>query len=292
MGLATIFVGLFGGGTPAAVALLFVGAVVLSIGLIAGAGSQGIERRARGGSSYAGPSPLLVFAASIPIAVIVAAIVGIPLTALGIPLLSPVAAAISLAATLLIYVGLIRLLVVDTRALSWADMGVRRLDGEAIRELLTGALWAVPVIVATIPVAAVLTLIFPVEVESPLPPAGTTEGLLLNLVAGAILAPVGEELFFRGFATTAWARDLGPRRAIVRGALFFAIVHILNITGATAEQAIGLVVVQFASRLPVALALGWIFLKRGNILAPIGLHAAFNGILIVLAERAVRSLPT
>ena len=42
--------------------------------------------------------------------------------------------------------------------------------------------------------------------ESPLPPTGTTEGLLLNLLTAAVLAPIGEEVFYRGFALTAWLR--------------------------------------------------------------------------------------
>ena len=35
-------------------------------------------------------------------------------------------------------------------------------------------------------------------------------------------------------------------------------------------------VVGFATRIPVALALGWLFLRRGSIWASFGLHAAFN----------------
>ena len=37
-------------------------------------------------------------------------------------------------------------------------------------------------------------------------------------------------------------------------------------------------------RLPVALALGWAFVRRGNLWAPIGLHATFNAVLLILAE--------
>ena len=48
---------------------------------------------------------------------------------------------------------------------------------------------------------------FGVTPDSPLPPASDPAGLVLNLIAGAVLAPIGEELFFRGFATTAWVRD-------------------------------------------------------------------------------------
>ena len=109
-------------------------------------------------------------------------------------------------------------------------------------------------------------------------------------MAGAIVAPLGEELLFRAFATTAWARAVGPRRALVRGALFFAIVHVLTISGGSASQAAELALVAFATRLPVALALGWLFMRRGSIWAPIGLHATFNAILLILGEAAARSV--
>ena len=39
----------------------------------------------------------------------------------------------------------------------------------------------------------------------------------INLVAAAVLAPVWEEVFFRGFATTAWERTAGARAAIAKG---------------------------------------------------------------------------
>jgi membrane protease YdiL (CAAX protease family) len=34
--------------------------------------------------------------------------------------------------------------------------------------------------------------------------------------------------------------------------------------------------------LPVSLALGWLFLRRGSLYAAIGLHGTFNGIQVVL----------
>ena len=66
-------------------------------------------------------------------------------------------------------------------------------------------------------------------------------------------------------------------------------VHVITISGADAAEAFGLAILGFVSRIPVALALGWLFLRRGSIWAPIGLHAAFNAILLILAEVALRS---
>jgi membrane protease YdiL (CAAX protease family) len=296
LGLGAIVVAALSGGGAAAPFILVAGLVLLSIGLIAGAGSQGIERRVRARRAYLGPSPLLVFAASIPVSLLLVIVLGVPMAVVGIAVDGPVGRFASVVAQTFVYIALIRLLVVDTGALDWAAMGSRRLDGHALTDLLGGALWALPVIVLTLPVAALLGAIFPVQPVSPLPPTGDAAGLILNLLAGAVAAPIGEEILFRGFATTAWARDLGFRRALVQGAVFFALVHVLTITGSTAEEAFGLAVIGFATRLPVALALGWLFLRgwagwvrAGSIWGPIGLHAAFNAILLLLGEAALRS---
>jgi len=289
LGLGAIFVALLAGGSAAAALLLAGGLAALSIGLVAGAGAQAIERRARGDAAYAGPSPFLVFAASVPVSLLAVIVIAIPLSIVGVAVDGPIGRLASVALQAIVYVGLIRLLAVDPGALSWADMGVRRFDRRVLGELAAGAMWAGPVILVTIPIAAILSQIFPVTPVSPLPPTGEAIGFAIHLVAGALIAPIGEELFFRAFATTAWARSLGKGRALVRGALFFAVVHVLNIGGASAGEAFGLAIVGFASRIPVALVLGWLFLQRRSVWAPLGLHATFNAILLTVGEIAARS---
>jgi membrane protease YdiL (CAAX protease family) len=289
IGLSMSIVGFLSGRSPAAVLLILVGLVLLSIGLIAGAGSQGIERRVRGVLPYVGPSPFLVFAASVTVAILALAIAAIPMSILGLPLDGPGAALVSIAIQVVVYVALIRLLVVDTGALTWVQMGVRRLRVSSLGEIAGGALWAVPVIAITVPVVAILQAFFPVTPVSPLPPTGSAVGFALSLLAGVILAPFGEELFFRGFATTAWAKAYGMRRGIIQAGLVFALAHVLTISGSGAGEAFQQAVVAFGARVPVALALGWIFLRRGSIWASFGLHATFNAILLIAGEAALRS---
>jgi membrane protease YdiL (CAAX protease family) len=287
LGIGTMAVAVLGGGSGVAPIVLIIGLAVLSAGLVAGAGSQAVERKARGGHAYLGPSPFLVFATATPTSLLAVIAIGIPLTLVGIPLDGPAGRLASVVVQAFVYVALIRLLVVDMGSLGWASMGIRRPDKEAVRQLFGGALWAGPVILLTIPIAGVLSAVFPVTPVSPLPPAGETSGFLINLLAGAVVAPIGEEIMFRGFATTAWARDIGPRRGLVRGALFFAVVHVLTISGGTAGEALSLAIIGFLTRVPVALALGWLFLRRDSIWAPIGLHATFNAILLILGEAAL-----
>ena len=107
-------------------------------------------------------------------------------------------------------------------------------------------------------------------------------GLVANLVSAAILAPVGEELFFRGFATTAWARAIGVGPAVVRGALFFALAHVVTLFDSSFAEGAQRALFSFVALLPVGIALGWLFLKRGSLYAAIGLHGAFNAIQVVL----------
>jgi membrane protease YdiL (CAAX protease family) len=215
--------------------------------------------------------------------------IGLPLGVLGVPLDGPGGALLSVVIQAIVYIALVRLLAVDTGALDWRAMGLRRLDAAAIGEVIGGGLWAAPVIAATIPVSLVLLAIFPVTPESPLPPTGEAVGFALSLVAGALVAPFGEEVLFRGFATTAWVRGVGVRQGILRAALVFAVAHVLTTSGSTVGDAFGLAVVGFGTRIPIAIALGWLFVKRRSIWASFGLHATFNALLLVIAEVGLSS---
>jgi membrane protease YdiL (CAAX protease family) len=272
--------------------LILGGYILLSIGLVSASGSQALERRARGVTTYAGPSPFLLFAASLMVGSTLVSLVGIPIQLLGGDPESPLATLLFLVVIEATYLGLTRLLVVGTGALGWAEMGFVATARQRVSDLAWGASAAVPVIALTAIVAAVVSSVVNAVPESPLPPTGTPTGLLLNLIGGAVLVPIGEEVMFRGVATTAWVRVYGPARAIVQGALFFAFVHVFQVGGTSVEQALALAFVAFATRVPVALALGWLFVTRRSIWASIGLHAAFNGVLLVLAEVVRANPPT
>jgi membrane protease YdiL (CAAX protease family) len=112
------------------------------------------------------------------------------------------------------------------------------------------------------------------------------DGFMVTLSA-ALIIPIGEELFFRGFALTAWLRDLGPRAALIRSSLFFALVHIANITGVDFAEGISQAALQIVVLLPVAFVLGWLFLRYG-MAAAIGGHVTYNSLLLMLAYLASR----
>lgn len=83
-----------------------------------------------------------------------------------------------------------------------------------------------------------------------------------------ILAPVAEEIFFRGTLYAAIKECGYPRLALWGSALFFAIIHV---TAAI-----------FIPLLLLSLVLVWLYEKTDNLLAPITAHAVFNGINVIL----------
>ena len=272
------------GGAVISVASLF----ALSLGLILLAGSQTIERRAAG-AAYAGPSPLLVLIAVVAVTRLAGFLVGALLVPFAdrIPMeLGDLLAVVLQAA---VFFGVLRVLIVGPGVLSWPQMGWIADRAVAVRGLSGGAVFAGPLILVTSVIVAVAVNLVGVAPPSPLPPTGTLSGLILHLIAGALVAPLAEEMLFRGFALTAWRQLVGVRGAIVRSSIVFVLAHVLFVSGDTFGETVRVAFVAGVVRIPVAFALGWLFVRTGSIWGPVGLHAAFNGILIALAEAAARA---
>jgi hypothetical protein len=91
---------------------------------------------------------------------------------------------------------------------------------------------------------------------------------MLVLVVG-IIGPLGEEIFFRGFAYTALRHRFGPAIAAVASAALFAVVH-LNPGALIPIFLIGLV-------------LAALYERTGTLAAPFALHAVNNTFAVILA---------
>jgi membrane protease YdiL (CAAX protease family) len=280
VGLSVLIVALMAGGGPAAVALLFVGLTALSAGLTCAAGAQAIQRRAEARTGYAGPSPVLVFVTAVAtsnLLVLAVAVVGLPLGLRGD---TPAGILLGLLVSAAVNLGLIRLLIVGTGSLGWAEMGVRRPSAMTPRDIGAGVLFGIPILYVTGLLALALSQVF-AQPPPQLPEAPDLTGRLATLLAAALIAPISEEIFFRGFMTTAWARNHSTRRAIVQGGLFFAFTHILTLGGPSFALGAQWALFAFLVRLPVSFALGWIFLRR-SLYAAIALHVTFNGVPLLL----------
>ncbi|MFH0750980.1 MAG: type II CAAX endopeptidase family protein [Chloroflexota bacterium] len=280
-GLGAILIALVAGGAGSVSSVaLVLGIAALGLGLTAGSGAQAFQRRADG-AAYPGPSPLLVFGAALAITLVV----GFGLGALGGLPEGPIAVLASVLIQAAILMGLIALLVVGSGALGWREMGLR-LPGPGEGSLLADVAWgvtlAIPTLFGSALLAAGLIALLGVAPTAPLPPARDPGGVLVNLLVAAVIAPIWEETFFRGFTTTAWARSAGTRPAIVRGAVFFALAHAVLMVGSDFRTAFLTAFIAFAIRLPVGLVLGWVFLRRRTLVAPIALHATYNAIPVLL----------
>ena len=286
LGGATFLATLVSGTAGLGALVLVVGSsLVLAVGLIAAAGAQAIERRDRTDLAYRGPSPFLLFAGGVPLAVLF----GLPVSLLGFRTETPIGTLLTVVATDAPWLLLLGLSVVGTGALRWREIGPG-VVGVPVARIVADVAWGIlaagPVLAVTLVVTAVLVALIGAAPEGSIPVPRSGADLALVLLAAAVIAPIGEELFYRGFATTAWARGTGPTGAIIRGALFFAFAHILSLSGSDFGHAGRVALVSFLARVPIGLALGWIFLRRGSLPASIALHATFNAVLVVLAAQA------
>jgi membrane protease YdiL (CAAX protease family) len=291
-GLGLLVAGWLGDAPP----LLFIGLLLLTAGLAAAAGYQLVSRRRRPPQAYRGPSPLLLFGLWFALANLSSVV----LLALGLGDRAAPAEAqvppLSFLAALLVqtvaYLFVVWLFVVRGRALSWAEMGWPSRAGlnRVAGDLAFTVAVMVPVTFIALVGGSLVGTLLDARPPQVVPTPEDVEGLILVLVAAAVLAPVGEEVFFRGLALTAWLRDLGLRAALIRSSLFFALVHIANINVDPADGLFGVTrqaLVILAVILPLALVLGWIFVKRG-LHSAIVAHVTYNGILLVLLVVAAR----
>ena len=127
-------------------------------------------------------------------------------------------------------------------------------------------LFAFTVIVVAPIVFGLLSLLSGEPVIPPEQPVLPEDPALVHLVLGGIVAivaaPVGEEVFFRGFLHRALRPGLRFWPAALISGAAFAIFH-------------GLVLLM-PLFLVVGIGLAWIYERRGSLIASIAAHAAFN----------------
>jgi membrane protease YdiL (CAAX protease family) len=272
------------------VLLVGAGAVLLTIGLAVGCGYQVVQRRDRHPERYRGPAPLLVFATYF----FALGLLGLAAVSGGLVDPAQPLGFVSIGALQALgYAIIVWLFVVRTGALSWSAMGWPTWQGGRAREVLGAIGVAVAVMLPTtfvmLILGGLLGLLLGVEAPDVLPTPGSSLEALAIATVAALIIPAGEELFFRGFALTAWLRDLGPRSALIRSSVFFAVIHIANITTDSFTEGAAQALLQTTVILPLGFVLGWLFLRRGMSGAIAG-HVTYNATLLFLSL-LVLSLP-
>jgi CAAX protease family protein len=160
----------------------------------------------------------------------------------------------------------------------WPEHGARR-------SMLLGLALAIPAWIGA--EALALVMIPLLERVGIRPEAGVVDELLAQadpivlVVALVFVAPVAEEIFFRGIVYNAWEREYGPRLALVGSALLFAAIHVSPVL--------------LVPILGLGLALGFVYRTTRSLPATILLHAGFNAITVaigLLVRFEVIKLPT
>jgi len=252
-------------------ALGLVGVIALSVGLVGYVVVPPLRRDAR----EAGFGSHRVILATIAVAILASSVIPLALLLLLLPgrpklgtltlpgfLIATVSTDVALLG--LAYVRAVRPGLLGLAALGWGRISAERL---ASAGLLGGvALFGLS--------AATQLLLRPFGIHQDqldsflwirgLPPAE----FAVIVVAGAVAAPIAEELFFRGFVYQSYARRYPPLVAAVLSAVLFALLH-----------------VNLAAFLPIfvmGLFLAWLFQRTGSLVPGMVAHGLNNAIAFTL----------
>lgn len=115
----------------------------------------------------------------------------------------------------------------------------------------------------------------PVQEEVQRAVQGSGSGPLLIAFAVAVLAPVGEELLFRGVLYQALAKHVTGLSALSVSAFAFAVTHLEPLV----------MVLTF----PLGMALAWMLRRYGTLVVPVVAHAVFNiiGVVVIRSTEVV-----
>lgn len=93
---------------------------------------------------------------------------------------------------------------------------------------------------------------------------------MITLLLVAVVGPVAEEIFFRGFVLTGLLRRFGVARALLLSSLLFGAFHIDP----------GAILLTFM----LGLVLGWVYLKTGSIWPAIFAHSLHNAVAVLATK--------
>jgi membrane protease YdiL (CAAX protease family) len=250
--------------------VLAAGALALVIGLVMNAVRAVIVREALPAERYRGPSiivlvmlaSLMTGIASISLGAELSGLLGSGEVTVGGSLLLLTATQLGLLATAGLFVATPRALV-----------GARFLPRHGLlRSVAIGIAIGIPAWLGAQLLSVVVTsLLSGIGVQ---PDPGLAEAALdraepwVLVVALVIVAPVAEEIFFRGIAFNAWEREYGTSRAVYGTAALFAVIH-----GS---------VFALAPIFALGLILALLYRRTRSLPATIALHATFNAISVAI----------
>jgi membrane protease YdiL (CAAX protease family) len=159
------------------------------------------------------------------------------------------------------------------RALGWPSQPVRDLVGGALVGLLLVVVAGVVLMVAQVVAREILGRTPAQPDQVPLCVQGVTLAFLGPLVI--LAAPLGEELFFRGFLYQGLRRRFSSWPAAMLSGVVFGLFHL---GGAASAEEIESFLLIIPSLIAVGIGLALVFERRKSLLASMTAHAAFNAV--------------
>jgi membrane protease YdiL (CAAX protease family) len=144
----------------------------------------------------------------------------------------------------------------------------RRLSLWGFRSPGKAILWIVPLALVAVYVVSYFheLVVRPEEQEILRQFPRSTAGIVLFVIMAVIMAPLFEEVFFRGFLFHGFATSWGWVWGAVASSAIFAVAHLQ----------LSIVAPLFA----LGFALAWVYKRTGSLWTSIALHAVFNGLSV------------
>ena len=149
-------------------------------------------------------------------------------------------------------------------------------------EILAGVLYGLGLyVVAVVFVGGILLVLLNAlsgdQVQAPeqVPQGLSAVGIVVTSLYAIVIAPFGEELFFRGVLFRSLRDRHGLKIGLLGTAVGFGLIHF--IPGDAVDAALLMLVMAFTGA-----SLGYLYERRGTIVAPIAAHMTFNVIGLVL----------
>jgi membrane protease YdiL (CAAX protease family) len=173
-----------------------------------------------------------------------------------------------------------------TAVLHFRGMSHRDLVHPSKNSLLLTSIFLVPPVLLLVPLTVLLDLVVIESLEALLPVSTWEQQAFANMVAATlpavvascVIAPIVEEMLFRGILLRSFLEQYPRGVAIGFSSLYFGAAH-LNIY-------------QFLLAFLLGLLLGWLYERSSSLVPCIALHAAVNGSVVVLenSKTSVASL--
>ncbi|KOF08953.1 CAAX protease [Planococcus glaciei] len=164
-------------------------------------------------------------------------------------------------------------IVLKPKEQSWKTVGLTPFP---LRDWKLIAFWTIVLIVVSIVLVIGMSFIG-VGTENSKTESLQSQMTLLNFTIGfvsaAIISPIYEEIFYRGFLYRFFSSRYGVLSGMLISSLIFTVVHIPTFNTLPVNFVSGLI-------------FSWVYQKTGSILPSILIHGIFNGIAVILTAIA------